>query len=85
MAYRTTEARQHGCLVLIYEPAIRIGTMARKPTQRQKVSFVATKKVAKPQRVSFTTKTGKKVSFRATKKVSKPVRVTFYRKATCRK
>jgi len=48
--------------------------------RREKVSFTATKKVAKPVKVSFTTKSGEKVSFKATKKVSRPVKVSFYRK-----
>lgn len=54
--------------------------MSRKPPRRQKVSFIATKKVHVPTKVAFTTKTGKRVAFSATKKVSKPVRVTFYKK-----
>lgn len=48
--------------------------------KKEKVTFKATKKVAKPVRVSFATRTGKKVSFKATKKVSVPVKVSFYRK-----
>ena len=54
--------------------------MPRKRSQKQKVTFVAKKKVSLPSKVSFTTTTGKKVSFKASKKVSKPVRVTFYKK-----
>jgi hypothetical protein len=46
-------------------------------SRRKTVSFIAKKKVSKPVRVKFKTKTGKKVSFVATKKVTKPVRVKF--------
>jgi len=48
--------------------------------KKEKVTFKATKKVAKPVKVSFRTRTGEKVSFKATKKVSVPVKVSFYRK-----
>lgn len=48
--------------------------------RRKKVTFKATKKVSKPVKVSFSTKSGKRVSFKATKKVSVPVKVSFYRK-----
>jgi len=51
----------------------------RKSARREKVTFKATKKVSKPVKVSFSTKSGKKVSFKATKKVSVPVKVSFYR------
>lgn len=47
---------------------------------RAKVSFIAKKKVTKPVKVKFYTKTGKKVSFAAKKKVTKPVEVKFYAK-----
>jgi ribosomal protein S5 len=57
----------------------RTRTPSRKPSTRQKVSFIATRKVAKLSRVSFTTRAGKKVRFTATKKGSRPVRVTFYK------
>jgi len=52
----------------------------RRSTRREKVTFKATKKVSKPVKVSFSTKSGGKVSFKATKKVSVPVKVSFYRK-----
>lgn len=54
--------------------------MPKKSSGRQKVSFVATKKIARPHRVSFTTRTGERVTFTAVKKVARPVRVTFYKK-----
>lgn len=53
---------------------------SRKSPRRERVSFTATKKVSKPVRVSFSTKSGGKISFKATKKVSVPVKVNFYRK-----
>jgi len=52
----------------------------RKSSRRERVSFTATKKVSKPVKVSFTTKSGSKVSFKATTKASVPVKVSFYRK-----
>ena len=52
----------------------------KKSPRRERVSFRVTKKVSKPVRVSFTTKSGSRVSFKATKKTSVPVRVSFYRK-----
>lgn len=52
----------------------------RRSAKKVRVTFKATKKVAKPVRVSFATRTGRKVSFKATKKVSVPVKVSFYRK-----
>jgi len=52
----------------------------RRSAKRERVTFKATKKVSKPVKVSFTTKSGEKVSFKATKKVSVPVQVSFYRK-----
>jgi len=55
--------------------------MPKKSSGKQKVSFVARKKVTVPARVSFTTKSGQRVSFAAKKKVPKPVRVTFYRRS----
>ena len=48
--------------------------------RREKVSFVADKKVSKPVRVEFYTKDGERVAFKAHKKVIKPVRVEFYAK-----
>ena len=48
--------------------------------RRKKVSFVASKKVVKPVKVKFYTRTGQKVSFTAKKKVIKPVKVKFYAK-----
>jgi len=54
--------------------------MARKTSRRERISFIATKRVSVPTRVTFTTAKGKKVTFAATKKVSKPVRVTFCRR-----
>lgn len=59
--------------------------MPRKSSRRQKVSFIATKKVTVGQKVSFRTKKGKNVSFTAHKKVSKPVRITFYTKSKTKK
>ena len=52
----------------------------RRSAKREKVTFKATKKVSKPVKVSFSTKSGEKVSFKATKKVSVPVKVSFCRK-----
>ncbi len=46
-------------------------------SKRKTVSFIAKKKVSKPVRVRFKTKTGKIVSFTAKKKVTKPVRIKF--------
>ena len=54
--------------------------MVRKKTRRRKISFMATKRVPKKVRVSFTTRKGKKVSFIATKRVPKRTRVAFYAK-----
>ncbi len=48
--------------------------------RREKISFIAEKKVSKPVRVEFRTKEGEKVAFKAHEKVSKPVRVEFYAK-----
>jgi hypothetical protein len=47
-------------------------------SRRKTVSFTAKKKVSKPMRVNFYTRTGEKVSFTAKMKVTKPVRVKFY-------
>jgi len=47
---------------------------------RKKVSFVAKKKVVKPVKVKFYTRSGEKVSFTAKKKIVKPVKVEFYAK-----
>lgn len=47
---------------------------------RQKVEFIADKKVSKPVKVEFYTKDGEKVSFRGHKDVTKPVKVEFYAK-----
>ena len=52
----------------------------KRKTRRKKVSFIATKRVPKKVRVSFTTRRGKKVSFIATKRVAKRVKVEFYAK-----
>lgn len=49
-------------------------------SRRKTVSFIAKKKVSKPVKVKFYTKTGEKVSFAAKKKVTKPVKVEFYAK-----
>lgn len=46
--------------------------------KKEKVSFVARKKVTKPVRVKFYTRAGEKVSFTAKKKIAKPVKVEFY-------
>ncbi len=54
--------------------------MPRKTPKMKKVSFTATKRVDKPVRVSFSTKTGKRVKFTASRKVSVPMKVTFYKR-----
>lgn len=54
---------------------------ARKSPSRHKVSFIATKKVRVPTRVSFSTKTGRRVTFAAKKTATKRVRVTFYKRS----
>jgi hypothetical protein len=54
--------------------------LRRQMTRRTKISFVAKKKVAKPVRVKFYTRSGQKVSFAAKKKVVRPVKVEFYAK-----
>jgi len=48
--------------------------------RREKISFTAEKKISKPVRVSFYTKSGEKVSFKGHQDVKKPVRVEFYAK-----
>ena len=48
--------------------------------RREKISFIADKKVSKPVNVEFRTKEGEKVAFKAHEKVSKPVKVEFYAK-----
>jgi hypothetical protein len=48
--------------------------------QRQKVSFIAEKKVSKPVKIKFYTSGGQKVSFTGHKQVKKPVKVEFYAK-----
>jgi len=48
--------------------------------RRQKVGFIAKKRVRRPVRVKFYTRTGKEVSFKAHKKITRPVRVKFYAK-----
>jgi len=49
-------------------------------SRREKISFVASKKVVKPVKVKFYTRTGGKVSFTAKRKIVKPVKVEFYAK-----
>lgn len=46
--------------------------------RREKISFVADKKVSKPVKVEFYTKEGEKVSFKGHKQATKPVKVEFY-------
>ncbi|MBI5005474.1 MAG: hypothetical protein HZC03_02640 [Candidatus Lloydbacteria bacterium] len=48
--------------------------------RREKISFVADRKVSKPVKVEFYTKDGEKVAFKAERQVTKPVRVEFYAK-----
>ena len=48
--------------------------------RREKIEFVAEKKVSKPVRVEFYTKDGEKVAFKGHKEVTKPVKVEFYAK-----
>ena len=50
------------------------------PKRREKVSFVAEKKVSKPVKVEFYTKDGKKVIFKGHERVKKPVKIEFYAK-----
>ena len=47
---------------------------------REKISFIAEKKVSKPVSVEFLTKEGEKIAFKAHEKVSKPVKIEFYAK-----
>ena len=47
---------------------------------REKVSFIAEKKVPKPVKVEFYTKSGERVSFKGHKEITKPVKVEFYAK-----
>ena len=48
--------------------------------RRDKISFVAARKVSKPVKVEFYTKGGDKVVFKAKQTVTKPTRVEFYAK-----
>lgn len=48
--------------------------------RREKISFIAEKKVSKPVKVEFYNKEGEKVSFKGHKQVTKPVKVEFYAK-----
>ena len=48
--------------------------------RRDKISFIAEKKISKPVKVSFYTKDGEKVSFKGHQEVKKPVRIEFYAK-----
>lgn len=48
--------------------------------RREKVEFIAEKKVSKPVKVEFYTKNGEKISFKGHKEVNKPVKVEFYAK-----
>ncbi len=48
--------------------------------RREKISFIAERKVSKPVRVEFRTKEGGKVAFKAHERISKPVKVEFYAK-----
>lgn len=59
--------------------------MPKQPPTRRKVSFVATKRVTVPRKVSFTTKNGQRVSFTVRRSVVKPVRITFYTRAKRKK
>ena len=51
-----------------------------KQQRREKIEFKAEKKVSKPVRVEFYTKSGDKVSFKGHKEMVKPVKVEFYAK-----
>jgi len=53
--------------------------------RREKVLFIAEKKVPKPVKVEFYTKSGERVFFKGHKEVTKPVRVEFYAKKTKKK
>ena len=48
--------------------------------RREKIAFVADKKVSKPVVVEFRTKEGERVAFKANRQVTKPVKVEFYAK-----
>lgn len=48
--------------------------------RREKISFVADKKVSNPVVVAFRTKEGERVAFKAHQQVTKPVKVQFYAK-----
>lgn len=48
--------------------------------RREKIEFVAEKKVSKPVRVEFYTKSGEKVSFKGHREGIKPVKIEFYAK-----
>lgn len=48
--------------------------------KRKQVTFYATKKITKRERVSFTTKSGKHVDFVAKKEVPSRIKVKFYAK-----
>ena len=53
--------------------------------RREKILFVAGKRVPKLVKVEFYTKSGEKVSFKGHKEVTKPVRVEFYAKKAKKK
>ena len=53
--------------------------------RRQKIAFVAKKKVSKPVKVAFYTKDGEKVAFKAHAQVTRPVRIQFYAKRSKKK
>ncbi len=53
--------------------------------RREKISFVADKKVSKPVKVAFYTKEGEKISFKGHKEVTRPVRVEFYARKSKKK
>ena len=46
--------------------------------RREKVEFIAHKKVSKPVKVEFLTKEGEKIVFKAHTRVTKPVKIDFY-------
>ncbi len=48
--------------------------------RREKISFIAERKVSKPVKVEFYTKDGERVLFKGHKNVEKPVKVEFYAK-----
>lgn len=53
--------------------------------RREKIEFIADKKVSKPVKVEFYTKQGKRVSFDGHEQVKKPVRIEFYAKPSKKK